>query len=71
MTIGNGGNKGEPFNDSLQIATPGQTIFNAEFSIQRVFVDSIPFTTGYSGQGTRTITFVVGRNDGQEIYLTT
>ena len=69
LTLNIGG--GVPFEDSLQTATPGQTIFNATFDIDRVFVDSVLFTTGYSGQGTKTITFDVGRTDGQEIYLTT
>ena len=70
--IGNGGgSKSVIFNDSLQVATPGQTIFTAGFRINHVFVDSIIFTTGYSGRGTVIITFDAGRTDGQEIYMTT
>lgn len=51
--IGNGGGSignAAIFNEDLQIATAGQTIFNASFNINRVFVDGILFTTGYSGQ---------------------
>ena len=68
---GGGGGGGAAFEESTQYATPGQTVFNATFDIQRVFVDSVLFTTEYSGQGTETITFDVGRTDGQEIYMTT
>ena len=69
ITLNVGG--GVPFENSLQVATPGQTIFSATFNINRVYVDSVLFTTGYSGQGTEEITFDVGRTDGQEIYMTT
>lgn len=58
------------FDSDIQTATPGQTIFNASFNINQVFVDSILVTTGYTGQGTKTITFLVGLSDGQEVYLT-
>ncbi len=77
MTIGKypprGGGGSAVFKDTDPplIATEGQTVFTADFNIERVFVDSILFTTGYSGRGTKTITFDVGRTDGQEIYLTT
>lgn len=69
MTLIVGG--GVAFEDSLQSATPAQTVFTATFNINRVYVDSVLFTTGYSGKGTEEITFGVGRTDGQEIYLTT
>ena len=68
--IGGGGvSGGEEFEKSIQYATPGQTIFTAIFNINSVFVDSILVTTGYSGQGTNTITFDVGLLENQEVYL--
>ena len=71
VIVGKGSTRGEAFEDSLQVAAEGQTVFNAGFNIQRVFVDSILITTGYTGQGTDTITFAVGLNEGQEVCLTT
>ncbi len=59
------------FADVLRTANPGQRIFKALFNINRVYVDGMLFTTGYTGKGTNTIVFDVGRNDGSEIYLTT
>lgn len=62
-------NKRPSFETDAQTATPGQTVFNASFDINEVFVDSVLRTTGYTGQGTQTITFTVGLTDGQEVYL--
>lgn len=65
-----GGGNGE-FEDSLQTAVGAQVIFSALFRINRVYVDQIIQTTGYTGQGTISITFAVPPGDGAEIYLTT
>ncbi len=59
------------FEESLQYATAGQTVFSTTFKIYRVYVDAVLFTTGYTGQGTTSITFGLGRTEAQEIYLTT
>ncbi len=69
--IGGGGvsGGGEDFEKSIQYATEGQTIFTATFNINSVFVDSILVTTGYSGEGTTTITFDTGLSENQEVYL--
>jgi len=65
---GAGGN-GE-FEDSLQTSVGAQVIFSALFRINRVYVDQIIQTTGYTGGGTTSITFAVAPGDGSEIYLT-
>lgn len=57
--------------DYPKYATAGQAVFTASFNINRVFVDSVLVTTGYTGQGTKTITFDVGLSESQEVYLTT
>ncbi len=59
------------FQESRQTATLAQTVFSAGFEINKVYVDGMLFTTGYSGGGTNTITFDTGRSDGSEIYMTT
>ncbi len=59
------------FQSSMQTATLNQTVFTASFEINNVFVDQVLRTTGYSGQGTKTITFDTGLLAGQEVYLTT
>ncbi len=57
--------------DYPKYATAGQVVFTASFNVNRVFVDNILRTTGYSGKGTSTITFDTGLSEGQEVYLTT
>ncbi len=62
---------GVTFLYSLQTADADQTIFTAEFNVNQVFLDQVLMTTGYSGQGTETITLDAGLYEGQEVYLTT
>ncbi len=63
--------EGETFyeTDPPLTATAGQTIFTVSFNVNSIFVDSILWTTGYSGKGTNTITFDTGLSEGQEVYL--
>ncbi len=67
---------GVTFLKSLQTAVADQTVFTTigepdEFKVNQVFLDQVLMTTGYSGQGTETITLDAGLYEGQEVYLTT
>lgn len=60
------------YEKSTEYAGSGQTVFNSTgFIINEVFVDSILMTTGYTGDGTGTITFTSGLSEFQEVRLTT
>ncbi len=62
---------GVAFDDDRQESSSGQTEFSADFDINEVFVDNIIRTIGWTGKGTKTITFTSGLIEFQEVYLTT
>lgn len=53
-----------------QYANEGQTEFVATFKIKYVFKNKMIVTSGLSGLNTETITFDVGLNAGDEVYIT-
>jgi len=63
---------GSAFQDHTEYASAGQTIFITGFNSNRVVVNnSYIMPDQYTGQGTDTITFLVGLNLNDLVYITT
>ncbi len=71
--IGGGGGSSSVlvFQSDTQEAIQNQTVFTTDFNINNVYVDNVIRTPDeYSGQGTSTITFNIGLDAGQQVYMT-
>lgn len=60
----------EDISIDTQTASQGQTEFTATFKIRNVYKNNMIVTSGISGLNTTTITFAIGLNQGDEIYIT-